>query len=313
MREAARARRRPAGQKRPPSRVDASPAACESAACWSGRWRCGAKRSGRSTSHPITPAVQSIGSSELTRTRKSPRTRRQAGEQIAQAASAGQIASPCPEVHAGQRDLLVAGSHDAAQLVEDVGERAAAARTAGSRDDAVAARLVAAGLRAQRPRGAAHQAGAGQPAARAIAARARPASEQRQEPRLVVVRHDLGHAGERRDLARRSARRSSRSRRSAPPGFSRWIRRMVWRAPWSALAVTEQVLTRTTSAQSGGTATAPALGQSGLDGQRIGLIDAAAERHDCVAHGLRAGRRGPAARCRCGTARPWNERRRAAS
>jgi hypothetical protein len=35
------------------------------------------------------------------------------------------------------------------------------------------------------------------------------------------------------------------------------MRRMVCRAPWSALAVTEQVLTTTTSACSGAVATAP--------------------------------------------------------
>ena len=41
-------------------------------------------------------------------------------------------------------------------------------------------------------------------------------------------------------------------------GFSRAIRRIAWRVPWSAVAVTEQLLTTTSSAASGAAARPPA-------------------------------------------------------
>jgi hypothetical protein len=40
-------------------------------------------------------------------------------------------------------------------------------------------------------------------------------------------------------------------------GFVRAMRRIVWRAPWSAVAVTEQVFTTTSSASPGGTGRPP--------------------------------------------------------
>ena len=56
------------------------------------------------------------------------------------------------------------------------------------------------------------------------------------------------------------------------------MRRMVCRAPWSAVAVTEQVFTTTRSAACGGRRTRARREQLFLEAERIGLVHAAAER-----------------------------------
>ena len=62
------------------------------------------------------------------------------------------------------------------------------------------------------------------------------------------------------------------------------MRRIVCRAPWSAVAVTEQVLTTTTSASRDGASIAAARAQVLLEAQRVRLVDAAAEGDDGVLH-----------------------------
>ena len=62
------------------------------------------------------------------------------------------------------------------------------------------------------------------------------------------------------------------------------MRRIVCRAPWSAVAVTEQVLTTTRSACSGGAGARAAASSSPSIDERVGLVDAAAEGDDGVLH-----------------------------
>ena len=119
---------------------------------------------------------------------------RQSGKQVAERLASGEVAAPPAEMDAGERDFLVARVDSSRELVDDGGQRPAAARPTRRRDDAVAARLVAAGLGAQRPRRAAHQPGPGHPAARPLA-HIHVGPEDRQQPWLVVVGHDFGHAG----------------------------------------------------------------------------------------------------------------------
>ena len=108
---------------------------------------------------------QSIGSSELMRKRTSrglKPTRYAAVErsqQIDQRRPAVEVAAVRAQVDAGQRDFLEAGGGHALDFAQHIVERHAARRASRRRDDAVRARLGAAGLHAQRERGAAGDAG----------------------------------------------------------------------------------------------------------------------------------------------------------
>src|SRR5262245_6506820 len=126
-----------------------------------------------------------------------------------------QIASVGPEVDAGQRDFLETGGGDTLDLAEQVVDRDAARPSAGRGNDAVRARLGAAGLNAQSERGPPRDARLEGRAAWAVATpenrrRARkdrreniPLSvlhalrslsvENGQHPRLAVIRNDLHH------------------------------------------------------------------------------------------------------------------------
>ena len=133
-----------------------------------------------------------------------PGRRASAASSVGERVAVAQITAPGAEMHAGERDLLVAGVDDAASSSSTSARRAAAARPACRRDDAVAARLVAAGLRAQRPRGAAHQPGPGRAAARPVAAGSSAASAAawRTSRGLSPFGTTVDDARQRRDLAR---------------------------------------------------------------------------------------------------------------
>ena len=188
-----------------------------SLACCSGRWKCGANRPPLEATRSTIAGVQSIGSSELTRnvTSCGDVARARAAVRAASVARL-QVAAVGTEVDAGQRDLLEPGRRDPRDLADDVVDRQAAARAARRRNDAVAAALLAAGLHAQRERRPAGDARLDRRAARPVAVAEPSRSSARRHPRaarraqLVVVADDTDDAGQRRDVVRRSAWRSSR-------------------------------------------------------------------------------------------------------
>ena len=122
----------------------------------------------------------------------------------------------------------------------------------------------------------------------------RPSSDRRSDqpailierPRLVVVVHDAQRRSAIARLRPGAASRSSRSRRSCAPGLARAIRRIVWRAPWSALrrhrtGVDDDevgVVRRRRDARR--------RAQLLLEPERVRLVHAAPERHDRVLHRL---------------------------
>ena len=127
----------------------ASRAASSSEPCCSGRWKCGASRCEPLTSSTIS-GVQSIGSSELMRNSTSSVHVGERANERRQRRAVAEVAAVRAEVHAGDRDLLVAGGDRAVDVVEDGLDGTRAAGAARLRDDAVAARLLASGLDAQR-------------------------------------------------------------------------------------------------------------------------------------------------------------------
>ena len=134
----------------PPCRAGASRAASSSEPCCSGRWKCGARRGDAATSSTIS-GVQSIGSSELMRNSTSSVHSRERADERGERRCRPEVAPVRPEVHAGERDLLVAGGDRALdRRASTPVERLRAAGAARLRDDAVAAALVASGLHAQR-------------------------------------------------------------------------------------------------------------------------------------------------------------------
>ena len=129
-----------------------------------------------------------------------------------------EIAAVRPEVHAGDRDFLVAGGNGAANVVEDSRQWTGASAPRVSRDDAVAARFVAAGLHAQRERRAAGDAGR-QRCARTGHRRRRTIAAGRRRLVLVGVADDANDVRQRATLRRAGASRNSRSRRPARPDW----------------------------------------------------------------------------------------------
>ena len=225
--------------------------------------------------------VQSIGSSELTRNSTSSTMSPIACSKLEKARGWSQIAAIRAEVDSGDRDLPEPGRDGPFDFLQNLRTRGAPARAARRRNDAVAARLVAAGLNAQRPGGAPGDARRDRRAARSIA---QGQARERDEPILVVVADDVQDVGQRRHVVCDIAWRSSRSRRSCVRDSSRATRRIVWRAPWSADAVTEQVLTMTRSAASGEAGLSPSDRELLFQLQRVRLVDSTAEGDDCVLH-----------------------------
>ena len=90
-------------------------------------------------------------------------------QQVEQRRRRRRVAAVRPEMDAGERDLLEAGRRGPGGIANDDVRRQAPAGTAGRRDDAVAASLVAAGLHPQRERRPAGDAGLERRAARPVA------------------------------------------------------------------------------------------------------------------------------------------------
>ena len=89
-------------------------------------------------------------------------------QQIDERGARLEIASVRSEVDAGQRDFLEARRHRAVDVAQHLVRRGAPRRAARRRDDAIRARLGAAGLDAQRVSGAAGDARHDRRAARAV-------------------------------------------------------------------------------------------------------------------------------------------------
>ena len=199
-------------------------ASISSDACCSGRWKCGASR-GDAATRSTSSGLQSIGSSELSRNSTSAGHSASSRASASKRAAVAEVAPVGAEMHAGQRDLAVTRGRRAFDGGADLRQRLRAPGAARARNDAVAAALVAAGLHAQRQRGAARHAGFERRAAGSLA-RAKPV-RRRQATGLGELRRqrflpcDSAPRAPRSAMTpRRPARawRSSRSRRSAPRG-----------------------------------------------------------------------------------------------
>ena len=198
-----------------------------SLACCSGRWKCGARRGDHGDqlddrrravhrlerAHAEKHVIVNVG---------------QGREKLEKARGRRQIAAIRAEVHAGNRDLPEPGRDGPLDLVEDACQRRAPPAAARRRDDAVAARLVAAGLNAQRPRRAPGDARCERRAARSVAeVKPELSATSRSLSSLRTTCRTLG-----------SARQSSATSRGVAAGrddlrcgIRRATRRIVWRAP----------------------------------------------------------------------------------
>ena len=189
------------------------------------------------------------------------------------------------QVHARDRDLLVAGGDGATNVVDDVADRTRTAGAARSRNDAVAARLFAAGLHAKRQRGAAGHARRQSAAARAVAVAEtwRSARSVEIEVVLLAVRHDerdVRKRGHFVGLTRRVASGDDDLHvRIAANDPSNRLPRALIGARRHRTGVHDDEI-RVLSRRFGRTARAQAI----LDHQRVGLVHAASERHDGVLH-----------------------------
>ena len=172
-----------------------------------------------------------------------------------------EVAAVRAEVHAGQRDLLEAGRRDALDLAQHVVERHASRPPARRRDDAVGARLGAAGLHAQRERRAAGDARLDRRAAAAVAVAEPLGGRQTSGVAATAVEIDSSRGlssfgttrttfGKRGDFVRPPRRvaagdddRARRDCRARCAGSSA-------ARPDRRVAVTEQVFTTTRSASS---------------------------------------------------------------
>ena len=129
-----------------------------------------------------------------------------------------EIAAVRAEVHAGDGDLAIAGVADAVDLRQHVAQRTAPACPSRGRDDAVGARLIAAGLHAESERGAARQARRNRRAASAVAVSeplapsSSAASPSRQQDDLCDRWERAGRLQEGRRLRQAGGSHSSRSR-----------------------------------------------------------------------------------------------------
>ena len=130
-------------------------------------------------------------------------------EQVQKRRPVGQIAAVRAQMHAGDGDLPIAGIPDAVDLRQHIVQRPAAARPTRGRNDAVRARLIAAGLHAQRERRAPCQTRRDFRAARAITAaeplRRRQADFMR-KPIFPIVRNYLNDTRKGSDFLRTPGR-----------------------------------------------------------------------------------------------------------
>ena len=209
----------------------------------------------------------------------SPSHRASARTSVASDDAVAKVAPVRAEVHAGDRDLLVAGAIACVDLVERSSasgrERPRAARR---RDDAVAAALVAAGLHAQRERRAAGDAGLERaphgPSPSPNRSRSSTGASARAISRavvLVVIARRRARRSAARAARRAAAWRSSRSRRSCTSGLLR-----------------DDAPDRLTRALIGGRGD-----RAGVDDDEVGLV-----------RRTRDARRAPAARLRSRASRP---------
>ena len=189
------------------------------------------------------------------------------------------------EMDAGERDLLESGCDDAIDLADHVVDRDAARQAARRRDDAIRARLRAAGLDAQRVRGAAHDAGFDWRAAWPLSRTKRVfcvfVREQLNQSWLVVVFHDAHNIRQRRDFVRTTRRVAPRDddlrrRIVACDTANRLPRALIGGRRHRASIDNDQICF--VRRRVDGTSRAQFL----LESKRVRLIHPAAERDDCV-------------------------------
>ncbi len=183
-----------------------------------------------------------------------------------------------------ERDLPEPRRDDAVHFPKNHVDRRAPRLASRRRNDAVRARLGAAGLHAQGERGPTRDAGFDRRAATALAVsealgRRELLAKQRHEARLVVVRHDAKHIRQQTDLiglARRVASGHDNARARIRPRDSadRLTRALIGRRGHRAGVDHNQI--RGVGRRCLGARRAKLL----LEAQRVGLIDAAPERYN---------------------------------
>ena len=201
-----------------------------------------------------------------------------------------QVAAVGTEVDAGQLQLAVPRRDRLVHLVEHPRQRRAPAAPARRRDDAVGARLVAAGLHPQRAGGPASLAGPDRGAAGAV-----PGTEAHRGGRRDGVQDALGerllvHVGHDRDDARQGGHLAGGARRVAAggddPGAGVGPRDAPNRLPRPLVGARGDRATvddHDVGRLDGGRGSARGA-QAALERERVGLVDAAAERDDGELH-----------------------------
>ena len=192
-----------------------------------------------------------------------------------------QISTVRSEMHARDDDLAVTRVDDTTRLCEDIVDRPAPASSPRRWNDAVAARLLAPGLHAQRPCGAAHQAGRDRTAARPVRHQFRHRDVAQDASDFVVIRHDRGHTRQGRDIigaARGVAtgRDDPRRRIVASDASDRLTSALVGAGGHRARVDDHEI------GVFGRDRFRSRHGQFGFKRQRVRLIDAAPERDDRV-------------------------------
>ena len=187
---------------------------------------------------------------------------------------------------AGERDLFESRRCDALDVPQNRRDRHAARRAARRRDDAVGARLGAPRLHAERVRRPSGNARLDRGAARAVAiaeplGRGQPLVDQRNQPRLVVVRHDLRDVRQRADFVgppRRVATGDDNARRRivARDPANRLARALIGGRRHRARVDDHQI------GPLGRRRFRAGADQRFFKAERVGLVDAAAEGDDGI-------------------------------